>query len=86
MTFVFRRQPDGTYSAEDASWVARTAFGFWGFPREEIERFETEPIAWRLNQEQHLLVQIRTRGWRDGQRYTASGYYLVAPDGSVSGQ
>ena len=85
-TFVFRRQPDDTYSAEDASWVAHTAFGFWGFPREEIESFETKPLAWRVNEGRHLLVQIRTRGWRNGQRYTASGYYLVSPDGRVSGQ
>ena len=86
MTFVFRRQADGSYSAADASWVANTAFGFWGFPRDEIERFETEPLSWHLNDDGHLHVLIQTKGWREGQRYTARGYFLVAPDGTVSGQ
>lgn len=86
MTFVFRQQLDGTFSAVDASWVARTAFGFWGFRAEEIEKFETEPLRWHVNEGGHLMVQIRTRGWRNGQRYSASGYYLVSADGSVSGQ
>jgi hypothetical protein len=86
LTFIFLSQPDGTYSAADASWVSGAAFGFWGFPREEIERFEIEPLSWSINHHGNLMVRIRTRGWREGQRYTASGAYLVSPDGSVTGQ
>jgi hypothetical protein len=85
-TFIFVRQTDGTYSAADISWAARTAFGFWGFPREEIERFEMQPLTWQTNHNGTLMVRIRTRGWREGQRYTAQGLYLVSADGTVSGQ
>lgn len=84
LTFVFRRQPDGAFSAEDVSWAANTVFGVWGFRREEIERFETTPIGWRPGSGGNLLLVIQTRGWRAGQRYTGSDIYLVFPDGTMT--
>ena len=84
MTFVFRSQPDGSYSAQDVSWIANTVFGVWGYPRAEIERFETTPLRWELGREGNLLLYARTRGWRQGQRYTGTDVYLVFPDGTLT--
>lgn len=84
MTFVFRLQPDGTFSATDVSWIANTVFGAWGFPRDEIERFETKPVSWRSGNRGNLLLRIQTRGWREGRRYTGWDVYLVSPDGALT--
>jgi hypothetical protein len=84
MTFVFRRQPDGALSAADVSWVANTVFGAWGFPRDDIERFETKPVRWQSGNRGNLLLWIQTRGWRKGQRYTGTDVYLVFPDGTLT--
>lgn len=84
MTLVFRLLSDGTYSAVDASrTVAYAAFGFFGWPRHEYERFETEPIGWRVTQDGGSLLRVRVSAWREGQRYTAAGHYLVDAEGRV---
>jgi len=84
MTFIFRRQPDGSFSAQDVSWIANTVFGVWGFPRMEIERFETKPLRWQAGSGGNLLLYAQTRGWREGQRYTGTDVYLVFPDGTLT--
>jgi hypothetical protein len=84
MTFVFRRQPDGSFSGQDVSWIANTVFGVWGFPRSEIERFETKPLKWQASLNGNLLLYVQTRGWREGQRYTGTDVYLVFPDGTLT--
>jgi hypothetical protein len=84
-TFVFRRLSDGTYSAADASrTVAFAAFGYFGWPSDEYERFETEPVSWQATQNGGSLLRVRVRAWRHGQRYTVTGHYLVSAQGEVS--
>jgi hypothetical protein len=84
LTLVFRLLSDGTYSAVDASrTVAFAAFGFFGWPRQEYERFETEPVSWQATRNGNSLLRVRVRAWRDGQRYTATGHYLVNTEGEV---
>jgi hypothetical protein len=84
LTFVFRLQPDGSYSAQDVSWIANTVFGVWGYPRSEIERFETNPLRWGAgSREDVILLWAQTRGWREGQRYTGTDVYMVLPDGTL---
>jgi hypothetical protein len=84
-TFVFRRLSDGTYSAADASrTVAFAAFGYFGWPRDEYERFETEPVSWQTTQNGGSLLRVRVRAWRQGQRYSVTGHYLVNAQGEVT--
>jgi hypothetical protein len=84
LTLVFRLLPDGTYSAVDASrTVAFAAFGFFGWPRQEYERFETEPVSWQAAPNGDSLLRVRVSAWRDGQRYTVTGHYLVNARGEV---
>src|SRR5690606_33583976 len=85
LTFVFRLQPDGSYSAQDVSWISNTVFGVWGYPRSEIERFETKPLRWQASSRDGiLLLYAQTRGWRQGQRYTGTDVYMVFPDGTLT--
>lgn len=83
-TFVFRRFSDGTYSAVDASrTVAYAAFGYFGWPADEYDRFETEPVSWQATANGNSLLRVRVRAWRDDQRYTVIGHYLVNAKGEV---
>lgn len=81
LAFVFVRQPDGSFAATDATQViARSAFGFFGWPAEEYERYEIEILDWPSPS----LLRAEVRAWRQGQRYTTGGQFLVFRDGSVS--
>ena len=84
-TYVFVRQGDGSYAATNASrTVANAAFGYFGWPAAEYERYETEPVDWRMTDNGNSLLYVQVRAWRQGQRYTVTGHYLVGADGSVS--
>jgi hypothetical protein len=74
---------DGTCVAADASNVELANFGYFGRPRGEYERFETLPTRWLPRTDGLLQVLIRTRAWRDGQRYTVSEPLIIKPDGTV---
>ena len=83
VVFVFLRQTNGTYLAADASGVAGGNFGKLGRPRTDYERFETTPAEWLHREDGWFQVRMRTRAWRDGQRYTVSEPLLIKPDGTV---
>jgi hypothetical protein len=84
VVFVFLRQPDGTYLAADASRVEAGNFGKLGLlPRTDYKRFETTPIEWLHRDDGLFQVRIRTRAWRDGQRYTVYEPLIIRPDGVV---
>src|SRR4051812_48186099 len=46
VVFVFLRQTNGTYFANDVSGVEVGNFGKFGRPRTDYERFETTPVEW----------------------------------------
>lgn len=84
-TYVFVRQGDGSYAATNASsTVANAASAYFGRPVTEFERYETEPVDWRIADNGQSLLYVEVRAWRQGQRYAVTGYYLVGPDGSVT--
>jgi hypothetical protein len=56
---------------------------FFGWPRHEYERFETEPISWQPSGNGGSLLRVRTSAWRNGQRYTVTGHYFVNAKGEV---
>ena len=83
--YAFVRLADGSFAATNASRVvAYAAFGYFGWPAAEYERYETEPLGWRITDNGNSLLYVRVRAWRQGQRYSIVGHYLVAADGSVS--
>jgi hypothetical protein len=81
--FVFLRQVDGAFLACDASKAEDGNFGKLGYPRSDYERFETTPVKWVPRSEGFFQIQIRTRAWRGGQRYTVYEPQIVHPDGEV---
>jgi hypothetical protein len=83
VVFVFLRQTNDTYLAADASGVEGGNFGKLGRSRTEYERFETTPVEWLHREDGWFQVRMRTRAWRDGQRYTVSEPLLIKPDGTV---
>ena len=85
LAFVFVRQLDGSFAATDATQViARSAFGFFGWPEEEYERYEIELLDWTLRDGDPSLLRVQVRAWREGRRYTTGGQFLVGADGWFS--
>jgi hypothetical protein len=85
LVFVFLKQTNGTYLAADASGVEDGNFGVLGHrPRKDYERFETTPTEWLPRKDGLFQVNMRTRAWRAGKRYTVSEPLVIRPDGYVS--
>lgn len=82
IVLVLIRKADEGYLASDVSHVENLAFGYWGRKRKEYERWETTPVEWLPREDGQLQVLIRTRAWRNGQRYTAAEPLLIKPDGT----
>jgi hypothetical protein len=84
LVFVFLRQKDGTYLAVDARGVEGGNLGKIGSARRPgYDRFETTPTEWLHREDGRFMVEMRTRGWRGGQRYTASEPLLISTNGTV---
>lgn len=84
LVFIFMRQPNGRYLAADAIGVEAGNFGKLGLlPRADYERFETKPVEWLDRDDELFQVRIRTRAWRNGQRYTVYEPLIIRPDGTV---
>lgn len=87
LVYLLVRQADGSYAATEAtSVISRAAFGFFGWPAEEYERFEIQPLGWVPRQDGSSMLRTQTRAWRQGQRYTADDVFFVGPDSSISGR
>ena len=82
--FVFLRQSHGDYLAVDVSGMEGANFGYLGTtPRASYDRFETTPLKWLHRDDGLFQIQMRTRAWKSGQRYTASGTLVIKPDGTL---
>jgi hypothetical protein len=81
--FVFLRQPGAKYLAVDVSGMEGANFGYLGTAgRAGYDRFETTPLKWLHRDDALFQVQMRTRAWKLGQRYTAAGTLIIKPDGT----
>jgi hypothetical protein len=87
LAYVFVRQADGSFAATDATRViSRAAFGYFGWPAEEYERFEIQPLGWQMREGGQSLLRTQVQAWRQGQRYTAGDIFFVGPDATVTGR
>lgn len=80
---AFLGQQDGSFRKIDLSAVENSNFGKLGRRRTEYERFETTPIRWIPRPDDLLQIEIQTRAWHGGQRYTVSEPVLLRRDGTV---
>lgn len=83
LILVLIRRPDGTHLVADASQVETANFGVWGRKRHEYDGYETIPIRWLSRDDELLQVSIRTRAWRNVQRYTVVEPLRIRPNGTV---
>jgi hypothetical protein len=87
LAYVFVRQADGSFAATDATRVISfAAFGYFGWPAEEYERFEIQPLGWEMREGGASMLRTQTQAWRQGQRYTTGDIFFVGPDASVNGR
>jgi hypothetical protein len=81
LLFVFLRQTHGAFLPVDVSGMEGANVGYLG-PDRRYDRVETTPLKW-LNRDDGLFeIQMRTRAWSSGKRYTAIGTLAVRPDGT----
>ena len=84
LVFVFLRQKDGTYLAVDARGVEGGNLGKLGIAgRAGYARFETTPTEWLHREDGRFQVEMRTRAWKGGKRYTTSEPLLISTNGIV---
>lgn len=83
--FVFLRRGHGDYLAVDVSTMEGANLGYIG-PDRHYERVETAPLKWLDRDDGLFQIQMRTRAWSSGRRYTASGTLLIKSDGTCLSQ
>jgi hypothetical protein len=83
VVYIFIRQASGDFLPVDVSRVEEGNFGRLGFRRTHYHRFETVPTEWSKRDDSKLQVWIRTRAWKNGQRFTVAEPVLVASDGTI---
>lgn len=82
--YVLLVQANGEHTTTDISRIEDGLFAKLGTAdRAEYEMYETAPIEWMTLEDGNLLLMVRLRAWRDGQRYTVAGPVIIRPDGSV---
>lgn len=83
LVYVFLKQPNGSYTAVDASRVEGGNFGKLGLQPGSVERFETVPLRWSQRPDGTLELQVRTRSWRQGKRQSVAEPLVIRPDGTI---
>ena len=65
----------------DVSGMEGANLGLIG-PDRRYDRVETTPLKWLHRDDGLFQIQMRTRAWKSGQRYTAAGTLVIKPDGT----
>ena len=81
LLFVFLRQTHGDYLAVEVSSMEGANIGYLG-PFRHYDRVETTPLKWLHRDDGLFQIQMRTRAWNSGRRFTASGTLVIKPDGT----
>jgi hypothetical protein len=79
--FVFLRQTNGDYLAVDVSDMEGKNIGVLG-PDRHYDRRETTPVKWWHREDGLFELQMRTRAWSSGLRYTMNGRVFIKPEGT----
>lgn len=80
---VFILQATGEWVPVDVSPVERANLGKLGVPGTAFDSVVTVPLRWLDRSDGLLQVEVRTRAWKSGQRFTVSEPLLIRPDGTV---
>ena len=81
LLFVFLRQHHGDYLAVDVSGMEGANVGRLG-PDRHYDCVETAPLTWLHRSDGLFQIQMWTRAWSSGRRYTSSGTLAIKPDGT----
>jgi hypothetical protein len=83
IVWVFLKQTNSQYLGVDVS-IQGLGTGFLGIaPRSAYERLELTAVSWLPRDDGMFMVLLRTRVWKNGQRYTVSKPLLIQEDGTV---
>ena len=83
VNYVFIIKEGGTISPVDISNVEGGNLGKIGWSKNEYEKVETEPVNWIKRKDRLLQIKMRTRAWKDGQRYTVYEPLILDRKGKV---
>lgn len=83
INYVFIIKEGGTISPVDISKVEGGNLGKIGWARNKYEKVETEPVNWIKIKDRLLQINMRTRAWKDGQRYTVYEKLILDRKGKV---
>lgn len=79
---AFLLREDGAYQAIDVSRVERA--NLMKLQQDpNFDRVESRPIGWIEREDELYQIEIQTRAWRSGQRFTVSEKLLIEPNGKV---
>jgi|WetSurMetagenome_2_1015567.scaffolds.fasta_scaffold716542_1 hypothetical protein len=84
LVYVFIRQKDGAFLAVNASDVELGNIGKLGMAkRDGYSRIETKPVKWLIGNNGLLRIELNTKAWKDGKRYSVTEPLIIKPNGSV---
>lgn len=82
--YIFIFNNDGKILPVDISTVENGNVGKVGYARKnEYDKFETKPVNWIERNDDLLQINMRTRVWKNGQRYTTYEKLLLNKEGRV---
>ncbi len=81
--WVFLKRSNNGYLAVDLSTDGLGIGLIGNAARSAYERLELVPIEWLPREDGMLMVVMRTRAWKGGQRYTVSKPILIRQDGTL---
>ena len=83
VVFIFIQQDEKKYKAVDISQIEDGNLGKLGMARRmEYSKIETIPTEWRNRDDSSYQVVLRTRVWKDGQRYTVYEELIITANGT----
>jgi hypothetical protein len=84
LVYVFLRQKDGAFLAVNVSDVELGNIGKLGMAkRDGYSRIETKPVKWLIGFNDLFRIELNTKAWKDGKRYSVSEPLIIMPSGDV---
>lgn len=85
LLYVFIHQNSGQYLPVNLSYLVNSqSNGKLGRKRTDYDKYQQEPLLWQGWSEYVIGVSIKTRAWKDGQRYTVENKpMLIKQNGEI---